>query len=121
MGVFESGARASGNEFLARRGSFPLAFLEERDDLATLVGSSLIEKGQSARYYREETPDQILENISVHMGWLSHTSNQPPLYGQEEVETSPLAYGGDVSSPQSCCYATRAWGELARWRLLCHG
>ena len=33
----------------------------------------------------------------------------------------PLAYGGDASSPQSSCCATRAWGERARCRLLSHG
>ena len=58
---------------------------------------------------------------SVHMGWLSHTSNQPPLYGQEGEETNPLAYEGDASSPPSSCCATRAWGERATCRLLCHG
>ena len=44
VGVFESGARASRNKFLARGGSFPLALLEERDEVAKLVGSSLMGK-----------------------------------------------------------------------------
>ena len=31
----------------------------------------------------------------MYMGWLSRTSNKPPLYCQEEVETNPLAYEGE--------------------------
>ena len=42
VGVFESGARASGNKFLGRGGSIPLALLEEGDEVAKLVRSSLM-------------------------------------------------------------------------------
>ena len=44
MGVFKSGARAGGNIFLARGGSFPLVLLEEGDEVAKLVDPSLMEK-----------------------------------------------------------------------------
>ena len=44
VGVFESGARASGNTFFARGSSFLLALLDERDEVARLVGSSLLRK-----------------------------------------------------------------------------
>ena len=42
MGVFESGARAT--KFFARGSSFLLALLEERDEVARLVGFSLMGK-----------------------------------------------------------------------------
>ena len=44
MGVFESGARVSSNKFLTRGGSFPFGLLEEGDEVAKLVGSSLMRK-----------------------------------------------------------------------------
>ena len=48
VGVFQSAVRASGVKFLARGGSFSLAVLEERDEVAKLVGSSLMEKNDRA-------------------------------------------------------------------------
>ena len=44
MGVFKRGARAGGYIFLARGGSFPLALLEEGDEIAELVYSSVMGK-----------------------------------------------------------------------------
>ena len=44
MGVFWSGARASGNNVFTRGGSFPLCLLEKGDEVANLVDSSLMEK-----------------------------------------------------------------------------
>ena len=44
MGVFWSGARASGNYVFARGDSFPLCLLEKGDGVANLVYSSLMEK-----------------------------------------------------------------------------
>ena len=121
VGVFDSGARASGNYFLARGGFFPLAILEERDKVAKLVGSFLIRKKIERPLLSRGDTGSNLVKISVYMGWLSHTSNPTLLYGQEEVETTSLAYKGEASSPHSSCCATRAWGGRARCRLLCHG
>ena len=44
VGVFESGARASANIFLARGSSFPLAVLEEGNEVARFVCSYLMGK-----------------------------------------------------------------------------
>ena len=121
MRVFESGARANGNEFLARGGSFPLALLEEGDEVAKLVGSSLVGKRIERPLLSRGNTGSNVAKISVYLGWISHTSNQPPLHGQEEVEMNPLAYEDDASSPQPSCCATRARGERARCKPLCHG
>ena len=48
VGVFWSGARASGNNVFTREGSFPLCLLEKRDEVANLVDSSLMEKKDRA-------------------------------------------------------------------------
>ena len=44
VGFFWSGARASGNNAFTRRGSFPLCFLEKRDEVPNLVDSFIMEK-----------------------------------------------------------------------------
>ena len=63
VGVFWSGARTIGNNVFTRGGSFPLGILEKGDEGANLVDSSLMEKGQSPRCYREQTPDRALQKI----------------------------------------------------------
>ena len=57
MFVFWSGAGAGGNTGFTRGGSIPLSLLEKESEVANLVDSSLMEKKQSARCYREQTPD----------------------------------------------------------------
>ena len=47
-----SGARVGGNIGPTRGGSFPLALLEEGNEVANLDDSSLMENGWSARYCR---------------------------------------------------------------------
>ena len=44
VGVFWSGARAGGNIGFTGKGSDPLGLLEKRDEVASLVDSSLTEK-----------------------------------------------------------------------------
>ena len=68
MGVFWSGAWSGGNNVFTPGGSFPLSFLEKRDEVANLVDSSLMEKKQkkqSARCYREQTLDRASQEIAV--------------------------------------------------------
>ena len=61
MGVSWSGARAGGNTFFTRGGTFPLGLLEKGDGVANLVDSSLMEKGWKASCYREKTPNRALK------------------------------------------------------------
>ena len=67
MGVFENGARASGNKFLARGGSFPLALLEERDEVSRLVGSSSMGKRiERPLLSRGNTGSKFIKDVGVY-------------------------------------------------------
>ena len=66
MGVFESGARAYGKKILARGGSFLLALLEERDEVAKLVGSSLMRKRiEHPLLSRGDTGSNLVKDLGV--------------------------------------------------------
>ena len=66
MGVFENGARASENKIIARESSFPLALLEERDEVSKLVGSSLMGKRIERRLLsRGNTGPNLVKDLGV--------------------------------------------------------
>ena len=66
LGVSKSGARAGGDIFLARGGSFLLALLEEGDEVGELVDSSLMGKRiERLLPSRENTGSSLARNLGV--------------------------------------------------------
>ena len=66
LGVFESGARASGNKFLARGGSFPLALFEEGDEVFKLFDSpSMGQRIERPLLLRGNTGTNLEKNLGV--------------------------------------------------------
>ena len=111
MGVFVSGARASGNTCFTRGGPFPLGLLEKGDEEANLVDSFLNEKrtecpllsransGSSlAKYlgglvlaFPHLKPTTTSLSKNVFEGRSSHASNRSPPPGQGEGRMNTFA------------------------------
>ena len=68
-------------------------------------------KGQSARYFREGTPDRASPKISVFWCWSSHTSNRQPPHGQHEVF---LEFSYPHLKPTATTWSERGEGQHVR-------
>ena len=142
VGVFWSGARASGNNVFRGGGSIPLCLLERGDEVANIVDSSLIDKRIERSFLsRVNTRLGLAKYLGVlvlsfpHLkstatlwsenmfeGRPSDTSNRPPTPGKGEggmnthAKKRRRAVTADILLRDACLGA-----ERAKRKLPCHG